>query len=78
MARKKPDPTDTPDIPDVSGTTTETTAEVAASDHGCAVYRDNAGKALGGGISEGAANFAAITEAARAIVVDNGTPNEAA
>ena len=47
-----------PDVPDV----------VLPADSACAVYKDRAGKSLSSGITEGKANFGAITEAARAII----------
>lgn len=37
-------------------------------DSAVAVYRDRAGKSLGGGLSEGKSNFAAVTEAARSVL----------
>ncbi len=43
---------------------------VLPADAGAACYRDNAGKKLGGGPSEGAVNFAAVTESARAQVAE--------
>lgn len=70
----------TPEPPTDEPTPIETIAAAESHtsiDHSCSVYRDNSGKALGGGVSEGAANFGAITAAARS-VVDNGTPDEAA
>jgi hypothetical protein len=53
--------------PKVKPVTASDVEALLLPDAGALLYRDRAGKSLGGGPSEGKANFAAITDAALAM-----------
>lgn len=78
MAKKNAAPAE-PSAPEVPQDATQDTQDTPAIvvDAAAALYRDKSGTNRAQQVTEGAANFGAITAAARS-VLDNGQPDEAA